>query len=1406
MKSTIYFLVIMAFILGSVSPIYSQNSEQLYQKGLMKEEGEGELSEAIVLYNQIVENQDAAKSLQAKALLHIGMCYEKMGMQEATKAYQNLVNNFPRQESEVAIAKERLSHLILISEKISKTPLKPTFREIKTPFSIPFWSGSSFSPDGKIMAFGSQNSIWTVPIPGKVDPNLAGEPRKLLGTDDVLGVGLSWSGDGRWIAFSRAYTRDLRGGGTLIKFRTEGAYIDVIPSSGGAYKRIAVPQGLEAKDLSKTSLSRDGKTVAFDAGGQIFIANVETGIIKQITKNGGKSPCFSPDGTKIAYLTPTKYQKTPPAKINELWVISANGKDPIKVSSDLIKNLTSGPIWSPDGKMIVYSRIDMGEKISIKLCIVSLSDQGRPISSPLLIDLPTSMPASLTGWTPDNKIGLLFETPYHEYIYTVPVNGGKAFQVSPLKKLAGIPNWTPDGKRIYFRWKSGLGSAPVGGGKVKAHSGLTKIIKETGLFTIYPGAGNSVSPDGKFVVFSAGTTESGPNIYTIPIEGGAPKQVASEGRYPCWSTDGEWIAYLAYENIGNEEYITTIFKIPRDGGEAQKVTTTSDNVTVGGFDWSPDGKKIAFFSKKEDSSFGTLKLIPSNGGESQVVCQIPKIIAHNNLSWSPDGQKIAFTSKSRIWVIPTEGGEPTEVKTDVDARVGMLDWSPDGQKIAFSGESGMELEYWFMEDFLPLEKQKANNEKAELHLKEGNRLYDLWEYDSAIEEYKKAVEIAPSSLIAQNASYCIGQSLFKLGQYDNALTVFNNLIDEYPETVFASVTELMINQVEYALDNNQLLVQQMNADGNKIIDSESGITYRKIKSFTGKNDWIDYTTGGFNMSADCRFMVLENKVVPTDGSEPFKLVDMNALRAVYSPDMTKAAFYADSSIWMVPVSPESGRSVGNPKKLIEGSYKYQGPVNWSSDGKKIVFVRRENNLPENAWVLNILDNKLSPITEIEGIKRSPVWSPIGNTIVYNSEGMIWQASENSKEPKIIVENQGRAIPHWSPDGKWLYLISNNDNDNLYSFEHNKEYKLSHPKQIGRFCSFTPEGDKLLFYRSSYDVEWGMSVISSLGGPSFSPALDSEVYSSQWSADSRKILAQSVNTKGDIIYKVLPFNGESMIEVKLDVKVNGKVRPFAASQDLTHILFSVILEDGREDLYIVPFSLQNGRNTGPAQLIFETWNEGAYNVNISWSPDGSKLALVHKGDIWIVPLNGEDPTQITDTPEKKRWVEWSPNGKMISYIIQPEIKGTLYVMTAKGENTSIVSKDCELSKWTLDSKSLAVVSAHKLSIIGLDGKKIGNFEMSKEIEFDQFGVPCFNPNGKSFAIIALKDEKAIIYNYSFETKEYTRLGDDVFKFGLQWSPDGKWISYLTFQQKKVRPEGILWEANFAEIKEKLLLNK
>lgn len=112
MKSLWFKLILVATLAVVGNPLsLAQTPEQLYQKALMKEKGEGAMEDAIRLYNQIADNSNADQSLRAKALLHIGMCYESMDAREAVKVYQRLVNNFPSQKKEVAFAWERLNSL-----------------------------------------------------------------------------------------------------------------------------------------------------------------------------------------------------------------------------------------------------------------------------------------------------------------------------------------------------------------------------------------------------------------------------------------------------------------------------------------------------------------------------------------------------------------------------------------------------------------------------------------------------------------------------------------------------------------------------------------------------------------------------------------------------------------------------------------------------------------------------------------------------------------------------------------------------------------------------------------------------------------------------------------------------------------------------------------------------------------------------------------------------------------------------------------------------------------------------------------------------------------------------------------------------------------------------------------------
>ncbi len=72
MKELLICLWVLSFMLSFQTPIWAQNSEKLFQQGMMKEEGEGNLKEAISIYNSIVNNVSADRKLRAKALLQVG--------------------------------------------------------------------------------------------------------------------------------------------------------------------------------------------------------------------------------------------------------------------------------------------------------------------------------------------------------------------------------------------------------------------------------------------------------------------------------------------------------------------------------------------------------------------------------------------------------------------------------------------------------------------------------------------------------------------------------------------------------------------------------------------------------------------------------------------------------------------------------------------------------------------------------------------------------------------------------------------------------------------------------------------------------------------------------------------------------------------------------------------------------------------------------------------------------------------------------------------------------------------------------------------------------------------------------------------------------------------------------------
>ena len=80
-------IILISLVLGSYQS-FAQTAEELLPKAIQLEEVKGELEEALEIYQTIVRDYPDNRPVAAQAYYHIGMCYEKLGKEEAMKAYQ----------------------------------------------------------------------------------------------------------------------------------------------------------------------------------------------------------------------------------------------------------------------------------------------------------------------------------------------------------------------------------------------------------------------------------------------------------------------------------------------------------------------------------------------------------------------------------------------------------------------------------------------------------------------------------------------------------------------------------------------------------------------------------------------------------------------------------------------------------------------------------------------------------------------------------------------------------------------------------------------------------------------------------------------------------------------------------------------------------------------------------------------------------------------------------------------------------------------------------------------------------------------------------------------------------------------------------------------------------------------
>ncbi len=692
---------IFALMLIVVASAYAQQSAGvLLQSGLYQEQVKGDLDAAIKIYERIFKEFPKDRPVAAKALLHVGLCYEKLGQEEAVRAYRKLINEYTEQLQEVEVARERLAVLIEAS-----TPEKHNFRKIHVPTKLPFRGSGMLSPDGQKLAFISEGSLWVVPVHGKSSPDIVGTPFRLtepMYAWDVANVSIAWCGNGKWIGFRVAVPKEDQNA-------EEELYI--VPSEGGVPRRLPITWKDWAINVHtlRYALSTDADNLYFTEGSKpeetcIYRMPVEGGDKRQVTKPITRDPALSPDGSKIAYVRINLRSDGKPM-LQEVWMKPLDGGERVLVCKVTGKTWLNSPIWSPDGSKIAFlSSADRGGNRFHQIWVVALSPSGKP-GLPSKFELPGQTSNLLAGWTRDNKIGILLRSDQQVALFTVPASGGKATQLTT--SYTCMPVWAPDDKRVYFDGSHGgdlanLEYVVAEGGKVTRISVLPENLSPT-----FPSE-LAVSNDGDKLLFAGfyryGEAKPPGPLFTVPVEGGMVTPLKIEYTKPIysvsspkWSPDENRIAFIAGEEVKPDFNVYSIFAMPASGGETHRISSYEDQVSRGTIDWSPDGELIAFYGEDK-----TLRLIPSNGGRSQVlVADVGGALPWSGIAWSPDGKQIAYTAGGDLHVVSRDGGEPKIIKTGLDARHLKIDWSGDGKHIAFTASQGGEPELWLMEDFLP---------------------------------------------------------------------------------------------------------------------------------------------------------------------------------------------------------------------------------------------------------------------------------------------------------------------------------------------------------------------------------------------------------------------------------------------------------------------------------------------------------------------------------------------------------------------------------------------------------------------------------------------------------------------------------------------------------------------------------
>jgi Tol biopolymer transport system component len=252
---------------------------------------------------------------------------------------------------------------------------------------------------------------------------------------------------------------------------------------------------------------------------------------------------------------------------------------------------------------------------------------------------PQLIPFGETGtsapiWTRDGQIIFEEEIGGRRNLWTVDANGGNRKQLTQ-KRTSYDHCVSDDGKKLAFisdrDGETAIWTADIDGRKAVM---VTKVTGEP-----VP----ALSPDGRWIAFTAIGSQHWTTLWRVESNGSSAVELNDKlWLRPVISPDGKWIAgFYGYRQLGTQKFPDNIAVISADGGQPRKVIPISSSVSLSaGIRWSPDGRGLTYVESGKDDD--NIWIQPLDGDAAQQITRFQGLTLFS-FDWSRDGKQLAFS-------------------------------------------------------------------------------------------------------------------------------------------------------------------------------------------------------------------------------------------------------------------------------------------------------------------------------------------------------------------------------------------------------------------------------------------------------------------------------------------------------------------------------------------------------------------------------------------------------------------------------------------------------------------------------------------------------------------------------------------------------------------------------------------